>query len=157
MVTFTLTRLTYTTVAAHVKKNAGILLPPLNIPWIYLSNFYSSGNSGNGNATRLLQSTLKSLNGPYILCCEPLLGTDPRSLTPKNCDWTPDQRYTSLCNYYNHKFHLLQEIPIDCTLKTELTGIGQRWSYADRKFMWGVQNFEYDDDGQKMKRLLLRQ
>jgi hypothetical protein len=112
-------------------------------PWFYLSGFYYTGGPGGGpgrgNATATLQAAIAEIcnkNGPIILCCEPILGTDPRSLTAKNADLSADDRYDGLCNYYRRKFGLTCDVPIDCTLRTEMTGHGRRWSLADRKFMW---------------------
>jgi hypothetical protein len=146
-VSFSLKHISFSILSDHVKKNAGIHLPTQYSAhsWYYLSNFYynsSSSLKSNGSATRILQTHLKEISkqerGPIILCCEPILGTDPRSITWKNCEMTSDERYNDLCKYYQTKFHLQNELQIDCTLKTEITGHGQRWSNADRKFMWGL-------------------
>jgi hypothetical protein len=146
-VSFSLKRIPFQTIQEHALKNAGVKLPLVysKHPWYYLSNFYytsTSSGSGSGEATRILKQAIGALvnhQTPILLCCEPILGTNPRSLTPKTCEWTAEQRYESLCSYYKSKFSLENEIQIDCTLKTELTGHGQRWSQADRKFMWGAQ------------------
>jgi hypothetical protein len=145
---FSLKHIPFSVLSEHVKKNSGVHLPNYyaTIPWYYLSNFYYPSANGvvksNGSATRILQTCIKEITSsqkPIILCCEPILGTDPRSITWKNCEMTSDERYNQLCKYYQTKFHLQDEIQIDCTLKTELTGHGKRWSNADRKFMWGLQ------------------
>lgn len=147
-VSFSLKHISFLVLSDHVKKNAGIHLPIHYSAhsWYYLSNFYynsSSSLKSNGSATRILQSSIKEIakqeRRPIILCCEPILGTDPRSITWKNCEMSSDERYNDLCKYYQTKFHLQNELQIDCTLKTELLGHGQRWSNADRKFMWGLQ------------------
>lgn len=141
-ISFSLKRIPFQTIQEHVLKNAGARIPTLygNYSWYYLSNYYYVGPAIPGAATRILKNTLSTLSSsPIILCCEPILGTDPRSITTKTSEWTADQRYEKLCNYYKSKFSLENEIQIDCTLKTELTGHGTRWSNAERKFMWGTQ------------------
>ena len=55
----------------------------------------------------------------------------------------PDSRYTALCEYYRTKFGMRSELAIDCTLRTELTGHGTRWSSADRKFMWSLPQYPF--------------
>ncbi len=79
---------------------------------------------------------------PYILCCEPILGTNPRSITLKNCEMTPDERYNALCNYYKNQFNLISEIPTCCTLKKEIMGQYGIKQDLDRKFIWGIQNMQ---------------
>lgn len=126
----------------HVRRNSGIILPHTlgRTPWYYLSGFYY--NSPNtiqtpGTATRALQTALASIGHPVTLCCEPILGTDPRSMTAKNEHLTSDERYEQLCQYYRTKFDMQASLPIDCTLRTELIGKGKRWS-AERLFMWSL-------------------
>ena len=138
-VTFSLKRFSFEAISEHVLKNAGHRLSSAysSYDWIYLSNFYASSNVSPGFATKELQSSLSKIKSPFILCCEPVLGTDPRSLTSKNCEWTPEKRYDVLCDYYKIKFNLKKQTPICCTLKTELTGHGKRWSDLERKLIWG--------------------
>lgn len=140
LVSFSLHRIPFQTVSDHILKNAGIRLSSAysSYDWIYLSNFYASSHAPAGLATKKLQSSLAKIKSPYILFCEPILGTDPRSLTNKNCEWTADKRYNALCEYYKTKFNLQNEIPTSCTLKTELTGHGRRWSDLERKIMFGI-------------------
>jgi hypothetical protein len=108
--------------------------------WIYLSNFYSSSNAPQGLATKLLQGALSTIKTPYILCCEPILGTDMRSITERNAELSADERYKVLCEYYENRFSLINEIPTRCTLKTEIVCHGKIWSDLDRTFLWGIQN-----------------
>lgn len=140
LITFSLHRIPFQKVSDHILKNAGIRFSSFysSYDWIYLSNFYAAQNAPPGIATKELQKTLSKIQNPFILCCEPLLGTDPRSLTSKNCEWTSEERYDALCEYYRAKFNLKNEIPISCTLKTELVGHGKRWSDLDRKLIWGI-------------------
>ena len=140
MATFSLKRFPFEAISEHVLKNAGIRLSSAysSYDWIYLSNFYTSPYAPPGLATKQLQDTLSKIKSPFILCCEPLLGTDPRSLTNKNCEWTSEKRYDALCDYYKIKFNLEQHTPICCTLKTEVTGHGKRWNDLERKLMWGI-------------------
>lgn len=79
---------------------------------------------------------LRSIEEPFVLCCEPILGSDPRSLTPKTAHLDPEVRTAGLCNYYRTRFGLVCEAPARCTLRTQLTGAGKRWSEPDRTFMW---------------------
>jgi len=113
-----------------------------HIPWYYLSGFYYRDpcpGPRKGAATKILKAAIARLDQPGILCCEPILGSDPRSLTAKNEHLTADERYEELCSYYRTVFGLNYELQIDCTLKTELSGKGKRWNYAERKFMLGLQ------------------
>lgn len=143
-ISFSLRRFSFQVMSEHALKNAGVYLCPKysNYEWIYLSNFYSSPLTKPGLATENLKKTLINIEKPYILCCEPILGSDPRSLTLKNCEWTCEERYNGLCNYYRTKFGLTEEIPISCTLKTEITGHGKKWSDLERKLMYGVVDFK---------------
>jgi len=143
IITGSLKRIAFPAIAAHVRHNAGHNLPSTlsSIPWYYLSGFYYKDPHGihtPGHATAILKAAIASIGHPIILCCEPVLGNDPRSVTAKNEHLTPDDRYMQLCNYYRSIFNMKDEIQIDCTLRTELTGKGRRWSLADRKFMWSM-------------------
>jgi hypothetical protein len=123
----------------HLRRNAGISLTSswCQQPWYYLSGFYSR-EPGTGVATRALRAAVQAIGGggPFVLCCEPILGTDPRSLTAKTAHLDPEARTAGLCNYYRDRFGLVCEAPTRCTLRTELTGSGKRWSEPDRTFMW---------------------
>ena len=140
LISFSLHRIPFQKVSDHILKNAGICISSAysSYDWIYLSNFYTSSHAPAGLATKELQKTLSKLQNPFILFCEPILGTDPRSLTSKNSEWSSEKRYEALCEYYSSKFNLKNEIPISCTLKTELIGHGKRWSDLDRKLIWGL-------------------
>ena len=142
-ITFSLRYIPFLTILEHLKKNSLQTVPKhlSKYDWIYLSNFYSSENTQPGLATRMLQDTLDSISKPYILCCEPILGNNIKSITAKNCNLTADQRYKSLCTYYQNKFNLYNEIQTRCTLKTELLNNGIKCDDLERKFMWGL-NFE---------------
>ncbi len=140
LVTFSLKRVTFQNVSEHLLKNSCTVLRDYSTyDWIYLSNFYTSPNASPGFATRQLKSALAKIQKPYILFCEPLLGSDPRSFTTKNSEWTSEKRYESLCDYYKHKFGLTHEIPTCCTFKTNATGHGNRWSDLERKLLFGPQ------------------
>lgn len=141
LVSFSLKRISFDAISDHILKNAGHHLSSYysSYDWIYLSNFYASSKTPSGLATKQLQNQLSKFQKPFILCCEPILGTDPRSVTSKNCEWKSEERYKSLCEYYKVKFNLQNEIPTCCTLKTEITGHGQRWSDVERKFLFGSQ------------------
>ena len=104
------------------------------MPWMYLTDFYSK-SAGSGEATRSLKRDLQAIGRPIILCCEPILGSDPRSLTPRTAGLTADERTASLAHYYRSRFNMLFEIPVCCTLRTDLTGRGRHWSEPDRRFM----------------------
>jgi hypothetical protein len=137
----TLKRIYFPAIAAHVRRNSGLILPPElgTLPWYYLSGFYYKNPhriNKPGHATAVLKANIAAIGEPIILCCEPVLGSDPRSMTEKNEHLTPDDRYTSLCNYYRRVFNMTNETQIDCTLYTELTGRGRRWALPERKFMW---------------------
>jgi len=121
----------------HLRRNAGVSLNPLwnRCPWYYLSGFYSR-EPGTGGATRALRAAIRTIGEPIILCCEPILGSDPRSLTPKTEHLDPETRTVGLCNYYRTVHGLVCEAPTRCTLRTQLTGAGKRWSEPDRTFMW---------------------
>ena len=106
-------------------------------PWYYLSGFYSK-TPGTGTATQLLQAAIHKIGEPIILCCEPILGTDPRSLTAKTEHLNPDARSERLKAYYRKGFAMNFEVPTHCTLRTELVGCGRRWSEPDRTFMWSL-------------------
>jgi hypothetical protein len=140
LTSFSLHNIPFHKVSDHILKNAGIKISSVysSYNWIYLSNFYTSSHAPAGLATKELQKALHKIQNPFILCCEPILGTNPRSLTNKNCEWTPEKRYEALCEYYKIKFNLQNEIPISCTLKTELTEHGKRWSDLERKLIWGI-------------------
>lgn len=145
---FSLIKLPFRTIKDHVRRNAGIVLPDSfgRCPWYYLSGFYYNDPRSirsPGYATRILKSAIASIGEPIALCCEPVLGTDPRSITAKNEHMDPEHRYTALCDYYRTKFGMHAELAIDCTLRTELTGHGKRWSSADRKFMWSLPLHQY--------------
>jgi hypothetical protein len=141
LVSFSLKSVPFDILSDHVLKNAGIRLNSVysSYDWVYLSNFYASSHASPGFATKQLQMALSQIQKPFILCCEPLLGTDPRSITAKNCEMVPEERYKALCGYYKVKFNLQNEIPTCCTLKTGLTGHGKRWSDLERKFIFGAQ------------------
>ena len=109
-----------------------------SVSWLYLSGFYARG-SPPGVATTLLRQTLAAIPGPFILCCEPILGTDPRAITTKNADMSPDERYEALQGYYRTQFGLTAAVRTDCTLRVEMTGLGTRWSDGRRHFMLGIQ------------------
>jgi len=136
---FALTYIPFPVVVAHLRRNAGLSLDPVwcSKPWYYLSGFYSQ-TPGSGSATRALQTAIESIGKPIILCCEPILGTDPRSLTAKTENLDPETRFTGLCNYYRSRFGLGCEARTHCTLKTEIMGCGRRWSEPDRTFMWSL-------------------
>lgn len=141
-ITFSLRHFSFNIIYDHSKKNSNIIIPQIysKYKWIYLSNFYASSNIQPGKATKILKEALSKIQFPYILCCEPILGTDERSITQRNAELTADQRYKVLCDYYENKFSLINEIPTRCTLKTEIVGHGKVWSDLDRKFLWGIQN-----------------
>lgn len=90
-----------------------------------------------GQATAVLKTALYGLPRPAILCCEPLLGSDPRSMTPWTEHMTDTERTTKLCRYYQQCFGLHNGCAIDCTLRTTLTGRGRRW-IGERQFLWGL-------------------
>jgi hypothetical protein len=121
----------------HLRRNAGVSLNPLwnRCPWYYLSGFYSR-EPGTGGATRALRAAIRTIGEPIVLCCEPILGSDPRSLTPKTEHLDPETRTAGLCNYYRAVHGLVCEAPARCTLRTQRTGAGKRWSEPDRTFMW---------------------
>ena len=121
----------------HLRRNAGVSLDPLwnRCPWYYLSGFYSR-EPGTGGATRSLRAAIQAIGCPIVLCCEPILGSDPRSLTPKTEHLDPETRTAGLCNYYRAIHGLVCEAPARCTLRTQRTGAGKRWSEPDRTFMW---------------------
>jgi hypothetical protein len=50
----------------------------------------------------------------------------------------PESRYDGLCHYYRNRFNMVFEAPTRCTLRTEITGSGKRWSEPDRKFIWSL-------------------
>jgi hypothetical protein len=129
---YSLKRVAFEEVATHLRRNAGVTISYTGLPWYYLTGFYSK-TPGSGSATRSLRSAIAAIGEPIILCCEPVLGTDPRSLTPRNADMDSDSRYEALCNYYRRHFNLCCETPTHCTLRTELTGYGTR---NERIFMW---------------------
>lgn len=106
-------------------------------PWYYLSGFYSK-TPGSGTATQMLQAAIRQIGEPIILCCEPILGTHPRSLTAKTEHLDPDARSERLKAYYRKCFAMNYEVPSHCTLRTELVGQGRRWSEPDRTFMWSM-------------------
>jgi hypothetical protein len=143
-ITFSLRHISFNRIYEHARKNSNIIIPEIysNYKWIYLSNFYSSSTTQRGLATKVLQDALSVITTPYILCCEPILGTNERSITERNIDLTADERYKVLCEYYEKKFKLVNEIPTRCTLKTEIVGHGKVWSDLDRKFLWGIQNMK---------------
>jgi hypothetical protein len=138
--TYSLCHIPFQTVSEHTLKNAGLYLSTKysNFEWIYLSNFYSNPQLSPGIATQHLKYTLSKIQKPFILCCEPILGSDPRSLTIRNCELTSEERYNKLCKYYINNFKLTEEIMISCTLKTEITGHGKKWSDLERKLMYGI-------------------
>ena len=139
-----LTRIPTHQILDHIRHNSTAHLPTnlLEHPWYYLSNFYTPPTAPPGYATQHLRMALQhiSRNKPIILCCEPILGTDPRSITPKTAEMTPDERYTGLQNYYKTRFGLHNSLPTRTTLKTELTGHGKRWSDCERHLMYGLIN-----------------
>lgn len=106
-------------------------------PWYYLSGFYSK-TPGSGTATQMLQAAIRQIGEPIILCCEPILGTHPRSLTAKTEHLDPEARSERLKAYYRKCFAMNYEVPTHCTLRTELVGQGRRWSEPDRTFMWSM-------------------
>lgn len=144
---FQLTRIAFPHVAEHVRRAAGIRLPSElgAFEWIYLSGFRAALASParemqpqpRGLATAVLKTALAALPRPAILCCEPLLGSDPRSLTPWTEHMTDTERTAKLCRYYQTCFGLRSGCAIDCTLRTTLTGRGQRWA-GERQFLWGL-------------------
>ncbi len=141
--TYSLTRIPTHRILEHLRRNAPSVTklptPLLQYPWYYLSNFYASPTAPPGYATRHLKTALANLSPhPYILCCEPILGTDPRSITAKTADMTPDNRYANLCKYYTSHFGLDHAQPTCTTLKTELTGHGRRWSDCERRLLYGL-------------------
>jgi hypothetical protein len=144
-VTFSLARIPFPTIVDHLRRNAGRTIPARfgALPWIYLSGFYAR-RAQPGAATTLLRQTLAAIPGPFILCCEPILGTDPRSITAKNADLTPDQRYEALQGYYCSQFGLTAAVRTDCTLRVAMTGRGPRWSDARRHLMLGIQGIPPD-------------
>lgn len=122
-----------------------------SLPWIYLSNFYqalpheqiaagrvAAPPASGPTPTRLLQAALAQLP-PHILCCEPVLGSDPRSISYKNINLSPEARYTGLCQYYQ-RLGLTAAVPTTCTLQTSLTQRGRIWSEPDRLFLFGTCN-----------------
>lgn len=140
LVTFSLKRVTFQNVSEHLSKNSCTVLRDYSkYDWIYLSNFYTCPKASPGFATKQLKLALDKIQKPYILFCEPLLGSDPRSFTAKNSEWTSEKRYESLCDYYKNKFGLVYEIPTSCTFKTSVTGHGKRWSDLERKLLFGPQ------------------
>jgi len=124
-----------------VNVAAGKTLPAAlgTVPWVYLSGFYANPRAGRGHATATLKQTLAALRQPVILCCEPILGSDPRALTERTAHLTDTERYAKLCQYYRREFNLTLACPIDCTLRTTITGRGRRWN-GDRHFLWGLIN-----------------
>jgi hypothetical protein len=108
--------------------------------WIYLSNFYASDGTPPKLATHLLRAELGKARQPFILCCEPILGNDPRAITAKNSAMTATERYENLCRYYSIQFGLKDSIPTCTTLKTEMTGHGRRWEDMERMLLFGVYN-----------------
>lgn len=139
-----------------MRRAAGIRLPTElgAFEWIYLSGFRAAlapafqgqrllspdkekQSPSRGLATAVLKTALATLSRPAILCCEPLLGSDPRSVTPWTEHMTDTERTTKLCRYYQTCFGLHSSCAIDCTLRTTLTGRGQRWC-AERQFLWGL-------------------
>jgi hypothetical protein len=142
-VTYSLTRIPTHRIVEHLRRNATPTAKQptalLQYPWYYLSNFYASPTAPPGYATWHLKTSLTKLSPhPYILCCEPILGTDPRAITAKTAHMTPDSRYTNLCNYYATRFGLTSALPTCTTLKTELTGHGRKWSDCERHLMYGL-------------------
>jgi hypothetical protein len=139
-ITFSLRHIPTSIILDHARKNSNMTIPQkfLNYNWIYLSNYYSSPIVQKGLATKILKETLTNIKTPYILCCEPILGTDYRSITSTNCELSSEQRYNSLCEYYRKKFNLYNEIQTRTTLKTEIIGHGTIWSDLERKFMWNI-------------------
>ena len=143
-ITFSLRHISFNRIYEHTRKNSNIVIPEIysKYKWIYLSNFYSSSTAHRGLATKVLKEALSVIKTPYILCCEPILGTDERSITERNAELSADERCQALCNYYEYKFNLGNEIPTRCTLKTDIVGHGKIWSDLDRKFLWGIQSMK---------------
>jgi hypothetical protein len=140
LISFSLKRFSFQDVSEHLLKNSCTVLSDYGTyDWIYLSNFYASSNAPSGFATRQLKKVLSNLNKPYILFCEPILGSNPKSITSKTCEWTAEQRYESLCDYYKIKFGLCYEIHVCCTFKTTVTGHGERLTDLNRKMIFGPQ------------------
>ncbi len=140
LISFSLKRVSFQNVSEHLLKNSCTVLRDYSTyDWIYLSNFYTSPHAPSGFATKNLKSVLSNSNKPYILFCEPILGSNPKSITTKNCEWTPEKRFNELCEYYKLKFGLCQEIPVCCTFKTNAIGIGERLSDLNRKMLFGLQ------------------
>lgn len=148
-VTFRLTHVSFASISEHVRHRAGISLPVqlAAVPWVYLSNFYqalpheqiAAGSlrpPQGATPTRLLKEALTRLP-PHILCCEPVLGSDPRSISYKNIELSPDVRYAGLCQYYR-RLGLTTAIPTTCTLQASLTQRGRIWSEPDRLFLFGT-------------------
>ncbi len=142
-ISFSLRHIPFHIISDHLKKNSNTILHPdlLKYQWIYLSDFYASQNAPYGLATYTLKNALKQIaynNSPYILCCEPILGTDPRAITKKTEHLSAEDKYTKLCKYYEKEFSLYNNILTQCTIKTEIRGIGKKWSDLDRKLLWGI-------------------
>ena len=141
--TYLLTRIPTHQILDHIRHNSTAHLATnlLEHPWYYLSNFYAPPTAPPGYATQHLKTSLARISPrPYVLCCEPILGTDPRSITAKTEGLTADERYNGLVNYYKTRFGLRNSLPTCTTLKTELTGHGLRWSDCERHLMYGIQN-----------------
>lgn len=131
-----------------MRRAAGIRLPSElgAFEWIYLSGFRAAlasptmemrSSPPRGLATAVLKTALAALPRPAILCCEPLLGSDPRSITPWTEHMTDTERTAKLCRYYQQCFGLRSGCAIDCTLRTTMTGRGRRWQ-GERQFLWGL-------------------
>lgn len=136
-------------------------------PWFYLSDFYEHCDHERiaarprelhppaGRATAALRAVIsRCLPDNAILCCEPVLGTDPRSVSYKNIDWSPDARYAALCQYYRAVWGLRDVVPTHCTLRTDLTGIGRVWADTDRLFMFGLKPPNHSQPEQVIPRSL---
>jgi len=141
----------------HLRRNAGVSLDPLwnRCPWYYLSGFYSR-EPGTGGATRALRAAIRAIGEPIVLCCEPILGSDPRSLTPKTAHLDSEARTAGLCNYYRAVHGLICEAPTRCTLRTQVTGAGKRWSEPDRTFMWSSPKESKDPKDPVQQKEMLR-
>jgi hypothetical protein len=150
-ITFSLRRIPFHIIIDHLKKNSNTNLQSHKCPnllkyeWIYLSDFYAPQTAPYGLATKTLKYALKQItygniinNAPYILCCEPILGTDSRAITKKTEHLLAEDRYKKLCKYYEKEFSLCNHIRTQCTIKTEIRGIGKKWSDLDRKLLWGI-------------------
>jgi hypothetical protein len=139
LVRFRLTRVGFGLVDEHVRRAAGRTLPSElgAYPWIYLSGFYAAPAAPRGLATATLKTALSALPEPVVLCCEPLLGSDPRAVTAWTEHMTDTERTAKLCQYYQTQFGLRRACPIDCTLMTTLLGRGRRWQ-GERQFLWGL-------------------